>query len=90
MWQAAIDDELAALRKNNVYEIAELPEGRRAIGCKFVFKVKLNADESVNCHKGRLVAKDYSQTAGVDVTETFAPVVKFGSFRTLLSIAKVK
>jgi len=86
-WQTAIDEELASLQENDVYEVTQLPDGRRAIGSKFVFRVKRNADGSVNCYKARLVAKGYSQVDGVDFTETFAPVVKFNSLRTVLAIA---
>ena len=52
-----------------------------------MFKQKLNSDESVNTHKARLVAKGFSQKKGIDFEETFAPVVRFESVRTLLSLA---
>lgn len=89
MWRKAMDEEYAALQKNETYEISELPKGRRAIGCKWVFKVKLNADGSVDKYKARLVAKGYSQKEGIDYSETFAPVVKYVTIRCLLAISAV-
>lgn len=54
---------------------------------RWVFKKKLKADGQVDVYKARLVARGCSQKQGIDYTETFAPVVRFSSVRTLLSIA---
>ena len=73
------------LMNNNTWDLVELPEGKEAIGCKCVFKVKHNSEGEVERCKCRLVAKGYSQRYGVDFEETFAPVVRFSSIRTLLA-----
>ena len=64
-----------------------LPEGRKAIDCRWVFKIKYNADGSVERHKARLVAKGYSQEPGLYYEETFSPVAKYTSIRSLLAIS---
>ena len=86
-WTKAINEEMAALQKNSTWELVSLPEGKKTIGCKWVFSVKLNADGSINRFKARLVAKGYTQRYGVDYQETFAPVAKLDTIRILISIA---
>lgn len=68
-------------------ETWELPEGREAIGCKWIFKVKHTSDGNVECFKGHLVAKGYAQKHGIDYDETFSPVVRFASIQALIAFA---
>ena len=65
----------------------DLPEGKNAIGSKWVFKTKMNADASISKYKARLVAQGFAQQHGIDYEETFAPVVKYVSLRTVFAIA---
>ncbi|KAK9177621.1 hypothetical protein WN943_026809 [Citrus x changshan-huyou] len=86
-WREAICEELRALYKNRTCALADLPSGKRTVGCKWVFMVKHKADGSIERFKVGLVAKEYTQTYGIDYRKTFAPVTKINSFRVLLSLA---
>jgi hypothetical protein len=70
-WIQAIKEEMEALLKNDTWTLVPLPEGKKAVGCKWVFSIKHKADGSIERYKARLVAKGYTQTYGVDYQETF-------------------
>lgn len=86
-WSLAIQEEMEALLKNNTWNLVQLPNGKKTVGCKWVFSVKYKVDGSVERYKARLVAKGYTQTYGVDYQETFSPVAKLNTIRVLLSLA---
>ncbi|XP_074304926.1 uncharacterized protein LOC141639776 [Silene latifolia] len=68
--QQAMDKELATLEENKTWELTSLPPGKKAIGEKWVYKIKFNPDGSVERYKARLVAKGYSQIEGKDYKHT--------------------
>ncbi|GAU42475.1 hypothetical protein TSUD_100870 [Trifolium subterraneum] len=78
-WKNAINAELSALVKNNTWTMTKLPNHKKVVGRKWVFKLKLHADGSIERHKASLVAKGFTQTEGIDYTDTFSPVVKICS-----------
>ncbi|MCH80752.1 hypothetical protein A2U01_0001525 [Trifolium medium] len=82
--------ELVALESNNTWTVMPLPAGKRAIGCKWVYKVKCNADGSLDKCKARLVAQGFTQQTEIDFLETFSPVAKLTSVRILLTNAAKK
>ncbi|CAI7870722.1 unnamed protein product [Closterium sp. NIES-53] len=89
-WKAAMDAEFNSLIENGTWELVALPEGRRPISSKWVFKVKSGADGALEQFKSRLVAKGFQQKEKVDFGEIFAPVVKPVTLRTVLAGAAVK
>ena len=82
-WKAATDSEFKALMDSRTWELNDLPEGREAIGCKWVSCIKNTSDGKAERFKGRLVAKGYSQKCGINYNETFLPVDRFQSLRVL-------
>ena len=85
-----MNSELRALEANGTWELTSLPPGKRAIGCKWVYRTKFKSDGSLDKFKARLVALGYRQKFGIDYSETFATVAKMITVRTLLAVASVK
>ena len=86
-WKIAMDSEMNSIRENNVWNLVESSEGCKPINCKWVFKKKLDLNGTVCSYKARLVAQGFSQKIGLDYEETFSPVVRFESVRSVLALA---
>jgi hypothetical protein len=75
-WREAMLAEISALEANNTWVVCDLPPHKHPIGCKWVYKIKHRADDSVERYKARLVAKGYTQCKGLDYHDTFSPETK--------------
>ena len=82
-----MEEELNSIKENDTWELVDLPEGRQAIGSKWVYKIKYDQHGNEARFKARLVAQGYDQKFGTDYDEVFAPVVRPTTFRTLLSVS---
>ena len=73
-WLEAMQSEIGSMYENKVWTLANLPDDQRAIGNKWIFKKKTDADGNVTIYKALFVAKGYRQVQGVDYDETFSPI----------------
>jgi len=89
-WKDACLEEYNWHLENSTWTLVELPPGQKAIGSKWVFKIKHNADGSIERFKARLVAKGFSQRPGQDYFETFASTMRATTIRTVLALAAIE
>ena len=85
-WKAAMEEEMNSLTENNTFTLSDLPEGKNAVGGRWVYTIK-ESSAGAKTFKARYVAKGYSQVRGIDFQETFAPTANLTSLRLLMQIA---
>jgi hypothetical protein len=85
-WRAAVEEEMHSLLGMGTWCYSQLPPGRTALPCKWVFKRKLQADGTIERYKARLVLKGFRQRYGVDYDAVFAPVVRASTVRLFFSV----
>lgn len=86
MWKTAMQEEIEALHKNKTWELVPLPPGRKAIGNKWVYKIKRDSNDQIERYRARLVVKGYAQKEGIDFNEIFSPVVRLTTIRIVLAM----
>ncbi|GJU66908.1 integrase [Tanacetum coccineum] len=89
-WRDAMQREIKALEDNETWTLETLPEGKHAIDSKWVYKIKYKPTGEIERYKARLVARGFTQIEGVDYHDTFAPVAKLVTIRTLITVAVKK
>lgn len=86
-WKKAMQSEIDAVERNGTWELTELPQNRKPIDLKWIYKLKRDASRNIIKHKAIIVAKGYVQKQGVDFDEVFAPVTRIETIRILLALA---
>ncbi|GJZ36038.1 putative ribonuclease H-like domain-containing protein [Tanacetum coccineum] len=89
-WIEAMQEELLQFKLQEVWTLVDLPNGKRAIGTKWVFRNKKDERGIVIRNKARLVAQGYTQEEGIDYDEVFAPVARIEAIRLFLAYASFK
>jgi hypothetical protein len=84
-WIDAMNAEIDSIMENRTWTLCDLPPGKNCITVKWVFKIKMDGNNKIERYKCRIVARGFSQVAGLDFEETFAPVVRIESVRCLLA-----
>ena len=65
-WKEAINSEIESILQNHTWELVDLPQGYKTLGCKWIFKRKMKANGSIEKYKARLVDKGYKQKEDLD------------------------
>lgn len=89
-WKQAMDLEMEALIDNNTWSLCDLSTGRKPVGYKWIFRVKYKSDGFIERFKTRLVAKGYSQQEGLNFHETFSPIIKMVTVRSVIALTVIK
>jgi hypothetical protein len=83
--------EYQSIMKNEVWESVPRPKNKDVVSSKWLFKIKHAADGSIEKYKARFVARGFSQKEGIEYEETFSPVARYTSIRTIIAlVAKMK
>ena len=85
-----MNEETQALEANQTWRLVPLPPNKHTIGCRWVYKVKYKADDSVERYKARVVAKGYTQQASLGFVKSFSLVTKLTLVRILLALVAHK
>ncbi|MCO5547392.1 hypothetical protein L7F22_000841 [Adiantum nelumboides] len=85
-WEQAMQSEYNSIIVNETWELTELPQGKHALPCKWVYKKKYTTEDPEPKYNARLVAKGFKQKNGVDFDEIFSPVVKMTTLRLVLGL----
>src|SRR5215471_4504867 len=89
-WAEAIKAEISQCEKMNTWDVVEAPPGANIVGCRYVFRYKLDSQGNIAKFKARIVAKGFTQVHGVDFFETRVWVVRWETLRNLLAAAGAK
>ena len=80
-----MQQEIQALKNNRTWDVYDLPPDKKALECKWVFKIKYNSNGTVERYKARLVIFSNHQVEGITFTKTFAPMAKMVTVQVCIS-----
>src|ERR1044072_8819679 len=86
-WVQAMKEELNSIKKNDTWQLTDLPSNKKAIPLKWVYKVKVKPNGEIAKYKASLVAKGFLQKEGLDYGEVFAPVARMETIRLVVATA---
>jgi len=78
--------EYDSIIRNNDWKVVPRLEDKSVVSSRWIYKVNQEVDGSVEKHKGRFVAIGFSQVEGIDYDDTFAPVARYSSTRSILAL----
>ena len=83
-------EEYQSIMNNDVWDIVPKPERKSVVSSKWIYKIKHTADgTSIEKYKARFVARGFSQKEGIDYEETFVPVARYTSIKTIMALASM-
>jgi len=88
-WQHAMQAELTALENTTTWKLVDFPQNIKPIGCRWIYKIKHHANGTIERYTTRLVAKSYNQNEGLDYFDTYSPVAKLTTIRTIIALASI-
>jgi hypothetical protein len=86
-WADAMTEEYQSIMKNEVWEIVPRSKNKDGVSYRWLFKIKHATNGSIEKYKARFVARGFSQKEGIDYEETFAPIARYTSIRTIIALA---
>jgi hypothetical protein len=86
-WVDAMTEEYQSIIMNDVWEIVSRPKSKDVVSSKWLFKIKHTVDGSIEKYKARFVARGFSQKEGIDYEETFTPMARYTSIRTIIALS---
>ena len=87
VWRSAMIEETDALTDIGTWDLVRLLARKKAIGCRWLFTIKVDLDGSIARLKAHIVTKGFAQIYGVDYSDTFSPIAKMTSIRLFISLA---
>nr|KAJ0200602.1 hypothetical protein LSAT_V11C600333090 [Lactuca sativa] len=88
-WKEAIHDEIDSIMHNNTWVLTDLPPGCKALGCKWILKIKIKVDGTIDKYKARMVIQGFRQKEGIGFFDTYAHVARISTIRLLLALSTI-